>query len=473
MPDITLPTTSAPGFRQQENGGRIINAYAERLDGSARWKWVLRRSPGLLRAVATGHTGCRGLIEVGGALYSVQNGRAVRITRSGGVYTVLDLGELEGTDGVTLARNNKSPTPDVLGVNSNGVFALSPTAVTLPTIDNLPQPTAVCSGASYFFFGIADGRVFASAINDTTVGALDFTTADARPDGLKRVVFLDERLLAMGQSSIQIYQNTGNAEGFPFSAGPVISRGLAGKFAVAGWEEGWTGALIWVGDDNVVYLLNGSQPTPISTSHLSRLIAAVADKETLEASVHTHGSHAKWVLSSPNWTWEYNLTTQQWNERHSYGESRWRAARSVKAFDRWLVGDTLTDRLFEVSDETFAEDGSPIPIRIETGPQHSFPSRLAFPRVDFDIATGWGLAGGLDPVQTDPTVDISWSDDSGVTWSMPLRRSIGRQGEYDIPVSVNRTGSTGAKGRCWRLENADLVYFGAFGGYFDAVQRAA
>ncbi|GGE36365.1 hypothetical protein GCM10007276_12300 [Agaricicola taiwanensis] len=481
MADIIFPIETAPGERPHESAGRLINMYAEKLQEGARWSWLRRRVPGLLRALATGHGPCRGLLEVNGGLFGVFGQKAIYIVSADGGYsiTILDGGapEIEGivpgTDKVFISRNNKAPTPDVVLTCESGDYQLTLTSVTELNPENLPQTNSVTYGAGFFFWTIRDGRCFASGINDVTVNALDFTTADARPDGLLRGVFIGDRLALMGQNSIQFYQNTGNPEGFPFSAGPVIPRGLAGPYAVAGYENGWTNELIWVADDNNVYILNGNTPVRISPPFLSRLIERVGDKATLEAAVFSHGPHAIWSLSSPDWTFQFNLTTQKWHERHSYGLPRWRASQSAKAFDGWIVGDAYGDKLYFVNDAVFSEDGEQIVGVVESAPQHSFPSNLLFPSAHFDIGTGQGMAGGQVPIETNPIMDVSWSDDGGNTFNPPRRVSIGKQGEYSRRVMVAMCGKTKGKGRVWRLANADPVYFSVFGGVTDPVELGA
>ena len=62
-----------------------------------------------------------------------------------------------------------------------------------------------------------------------------------------------------------------------------------------------------------------------------------------QASKNLHGGKKFWVLSSPNWTWEFNLSTQQWNERWSLAttgvQGRWRGTGGHPAFGKWLLGD--------------------------------------------------------------------------------------------------------------------------------------
>jgi len=83
---------------------------------------------------------------------------------------------------------------------------------------------------------------------------------------------------------------------------------------------------------------------------------------------------------------------------------------------------------------------------------------------------GWGLADGSNPIETNPKVRISWSD-NGVTFSQPLERQLGGGGAYNQRITVLRTGTSGPVGRQWRLEVSDPVYVGLLGGAMQATLR--
>jgi hypothetical protein len=224
-----------------------------------------------------------------------------------------------------------------------------------------------------------------------------------------------------------------------------------------------------VGDDNGIHILDGYTATRISTPDVDRDIEALTNKSSIEAQCSVISGAAFVTVSSPEWTWEFNLTTQQWSERASKLKDgtllpRWRGTGdSVFAFEKWLVGDTHSGKLLQVTGDTRMEDDAPLVIRIESAPIHDFPRGIAVPRADFNCVPGTGRAPGIDPIQTDPQVQISWSDDGGLTWGNPMWRSIGRQ-DMNPAITVLRTGRTAAQGRRWRLEVSDPVYCGLLGG---------
>ena len=104
--------------------------------------------------------------------------------------------------------------------------------------------------------------------------------------------------------------------------------------------------------------------------------------------------------------------------------------------------------------------------------QHGFPSRTAVDRAAFDFVMGVGLDRGIYPIETNPRVSISWSDDGGRTFGNALLRDLGTQGEV-LPIDIYRTGLTSRLGRQWRLQVSDPVEIALLGGSMFGEVRAA
>lgn len=462
MAPIIFPTSTAPGAKPGEGSGRLINAYAEKLDDGARAPFARRRVPGLNRIADTAVEACRGLHFFNGTLYVAQADTLFRIDAAG---TVTNIGDLPGTKRVTFARNNKAPVPDILCTTEDDTFIIRPDVPPQSLDDaDLPQALTVDFIDGYFIWAIRDGRFFVSGINDRTVNALDFGKAESQTGGLLRAVGFSQQLVLFGPSVIEFWQNVGNATGSPFSRAATFPIGLASTFAVAGNELGFQ-SLVFVGSDNGVYRLDGGyQPTKISTPDLDRLIEKVADKDLIDVTVSVTSGHRWATVSGPNFSWVYELTTGFWHERASYLDDHWRGVCSVQAFGSWAVGDRVTGDVWRL-DADYAQEGeSPLVVTLQSLPGADFPNRTAIPRADFDITVGHGLVAGREPIDTDPVVFISWSDDGGNSFNTPLERNIGRQAKYHTGVAINRAGTTGRYGRVWKLEISDPVYVSVNGG---------
>lgn len=466
MPDIVFPTSSAPGVRPQESGGRLINAFVEKAPVGAPSTIIIKRSPGLIRETQVlDHIHTRGFLDVGGseALW-VLNDRVVKINSA---FTVTDLGTLSGNEPVTFGRNNALP-PDNVVVTDTGCFNLfGASAPTAFADGDLPgSPTSVCDYNGYFVWSFGNGLVFASDLNSVAVSALSFNTEQ----GLfaRRVARFAGRLYVFGDKWTAVYKDAGTVP-FPFAREVTIPRGIVGTHAVAGWEAGWANELIWVGDDFNVYKLNGYTPVPISSNDVSRDIQSAVlagDRDLIEAFVYMYDKNAFWVISChERWTWEYNNSTGEWNERQSFNRDNWKGMKSLRMFDQWLVGDEYTGELYSLSGSYFLEGLDPLIWQVESGALVNFPRGMVVPRASFHCTAGVG--SGLD----NPMIEISWSLDGGHSFGAPVIRRLGAAGETKSHPYVLSCGLSKGQGIRYRLRVSDPVHVGLSGGTVEIAQR--
>lgn len=330
-------------------------------------------------------------------------------TVAGAVLTIVQQGAIgngttaniaiTGTGSETVTFNNPGGA-FIGGAGTPGiVFAGAPLAYNGNGI--LPQPNSITFQDGYIFFTIADGRVFATALNSLSMNALTTITCVSRSDvTLLRAIPFTGYLLLFTTGSLEIWADAANpAPAFPYARQSVLDIGLVQPTAIAGAETGFAN-LGWVAQDYGVWMM-GTQslaPGKVSPPDLDRLIEAqVKAGNTIEAGCRMYGGKKFWHISSPAWTWEFNLTTAKWHELWSldngvYG--RWRAVGGHPAFNRWVCGDTLSGNLLYADDTNYTENGAPLLFRIESGPVKAFPQQLAIARADFDFDFGVGQAVG-------------------------------------------------------------------------------
>ena len=515
MVAIVFPTSSDPTARPQESAGRLINCFVDKTDVGAPGATIWRRSAGFNEIFNTGNPRVRGMSEfiVGPApflelrrCYVVQSGVINEVTvnvYAPGAYSITNIASIPGTGPVTIAINNRSPDRDIVVIaRGNGAF-WGDTRRNWPAgwfnsnpVPNLAgTPTSCCDMDGYVVYSYDDGRIAATDLNSLNLNSLSFNTEQGQ--AVMRVLKFAGRLFAMGNKWTAVYRNAGTVP-FPFLREATIGRGLLGTHAVAGWEPGWSNELIWVGEDFVVYKLNGLNPVPISNDSISRMIQKAVsydfgielssvtrtNRDLFEAFVYMFGKNPIWVLKftppgtthfEKAFTVEYNLATGQWNERRSYTEYSWRAHRSTRAPNGWLVGDHNSGQLHQIQQSYFAESGFPYTWTIESGVMTGFPIRTVIPRASFNITAGVGdltqpTGPGLNPA--DPVVRISWSLDGGHTWGLPVTRKLGAPGETNHYPYVISSGISRGQGIRYRLEVTDPVHVGLSGGEIDVQQRA-
>lgn len=470
--DIPFPLSTAPGTNRRDGAGRVVNAFWEPTDPSLGYDKILRRAPGLVEfAEADGEEGIRGLFEVAGLLYAAYNGELFKCTSAGGAMT--SVGTWSGTDKVFFASNNKTPVPDKVMVSpANGAttFTTASVAGSYPDGD-LPAVNSVTSIDGYLVFTTGDGRAFATDLNAVSVNSLSFGAAEAKPDGLLRAIAFGGRLLLFGTVTTEVWTNAGTSP-FPFARNEVLPFGLKGRYAIAGHEDAFSRGPLFVAADNTVRMMSGYDATKISPPDLDRLIEAVDDNDDLEACCYISGGHFLFELSSPTWTWVYNLNNEKWHEIESYGMTRSRKSCTHYAFGKWLCGVTDSPSIRQITRAAKDEVGEPFRARIESGPVKKFPNGMRVARADFDMITGVGVAGGADPIETDPTVEISCSTDGGLTYNVPWLRKLGRQSVTTRVPPIFNCGISRGNGHRWRVDVSDPVDVGFLGGTQNSDLRA-
>lgn len=470
MAKIVFPVTTSPGLRASEEAGRLINTYAEPLGSGARAPSVRHRSPGLASWGTTARTGFRGGFLSEGVLYGAFNGKLEKWTAAGASANV---GNLNGTKKGFFARNNAT-APDKVFVDPDGNIAtFTDSAVTSGYPDaDLPACNSVTSIDGYLVFTLGNGKAFATDLNSTSVNALSFGTAEAKPDGLTRGITWAGRLYLCGPQTIEIWSDQGLTP-FPFARAAVIARGIAGPYCITGYEDNFSEGLFVVADNNTVRRIDGNQATKISPPDLDGLLEKVTDKTTIEMCCYISRGHAFIEVSSATWTWVFNINNSKWHERQRYSDTRSRITQTVSAFSKWLCGDTTTGNLLEITNTTQKEVDDPLVCEVWSAPVQDFPQRARGISAFFDFAVGVGDAAGIDPIATDPGVEISYSVDGGQTFSIPRIRKLGPQSLGRTRVRVNQIKACGAQGYIWKIRMSDPVHFGLMSGEMTGMARAA
>jgi hypothetical protein len=497
MPPVPLPfpVSALPGRRPGEGQGDLVNVYARKVGDLIRWQ----RVPGTLRFTPGNGTRTylpstpprpmfagmpRGQLAIQDTLLSVWGDKVVR-TLPDGSESVLTGVSLIGTDPVTMAHNLRAPIPDVVAVAGNSAYFIDLSALTVaayPDIDiSALPPNSVDYHSGYFVWSRGDGTIFASDLQTTVTNPLSFDKAEAVPDRLLRMYSSAPVLLACGSESIEVLQDAGTSP-YPFQLVTVLPVGLLGTWAIAGGTKVWDRPLCFVAHDKTVRQLRGSDPVIVSTDDVAQDIeieARAGRAEQLYAQAYTFGESAVWSLSSPSWTWEYNLSTAGWHRRRSYRPGTeaehegapWRAVWSVHYKDKWVAQDAMDGALIEITSAAHSEPDvlkprphpganeppylvyqTPLIARCESAPMKAQPANIRMPAIYLDFSVGFDVDG-----VEEPSVMLSWSHDGGATWASPVQRHLGGEGEFRTLVTLRSTGRSSHQGMRLRWECADPI----------------
>ncbi|MFC4728802.1 hypothetical protein [Coralloluteibacterium thermophilus] len=408
---------------------------AERPQGRSPSK--LLTPPGLRLFAAVGTGPCRGARNVEGALFVVSGNTLYRVHANG---SSTSLGTIPGVGPVGMSHNQITGGNELLITAGSSGYVFNTRTSTLSRITDPGYPGAVAVDYvdSYLVQVEPFGRFwFHSELADATdYNTVDRYESEASPDRIVTLRVNQSEVVVFSERTIEFFDNVGAATNTFQSKRIVIQTGIAGRDAVAAIDN----SLMWLGDDGIVYRLNGYQAVRMSThpveQEISRCNIALA-----QATVWEDRGHKVWYLTFPDGlTWGYDVASGEWHRRQSYGLRRWRAVGLVRWQDRWLAGDYANGNLYEVTWDEATENGAPLVSERISGVLHGEQNRLLVAGVEFVFDTG--VQSHSDP---DAFVDVRYSKDGGRNWSNWRRRSLGEIGEYAKRVKLLRLG----QGRQW------------------------
>lgn len=453
MTKIATPFGSSAGKYNFLGTAKLKNCFAEVRDDNGKARYVIVTSDGTTFFSSVTDTPCRGAAYYDDLdlAYTVHSGRVYSVNSAG---TATSLGVIPGQDKVRIVRNQKT-TPQILIHCATGVYIVENSVVAKLIEDSLPTSVTLVDIVvfdGYAVFIYSDGRFFISSLNEATaVDALDFATAESSPDGLVGGYVIGEYLLLFGTKTIEPWRNTGETD-FPFTPMPsVIPRGCLSKWSITKFDN----TVVFVGDDGIVYRLNGFQPQRISNHEVERLIQTESDPSVIEAQAWSRAGHAFVEFKGTNWSKVYDANTQQWHDRETYAESVWRHNNAFPAWNETIYGDKLTGNLYR-ADETVHTEASGVQIATIRFPAlNVFPNGGIVDALHLDFLTGQGVTS-TTAQGYDPKLMFRVYKDGGNAIAFERELKTGKRGKYGR-VTTRRLGKCGPQGMVFELAMSDPV----------------
>lgn len=325
----------APFAAQQGNAGvpqnsreTLINMFAEAGEGKS--KLTRRQRPGVrLVDAVTGKK--RGIAKFVHGHYLVSKRTLWRY--AGGAATAL--GTLDtGVGRVTIVSDDNG---NVAVSDGATLYHWDGAAFTKPA-----TPTSVGTLSFIGGYGVyADpgtGQFYVSALNDlTSWDALDFATAENNADAIVRTFVDHNELFLFGTASVEVWRLSGAAD-FPLQPNAQMTRGCKAAFSVAADDN----TVFWLGDDGIVYRMDGYRPQRISTHAVEEQIGAITGADAAEAFIYTFRGHKFFTLRFPDQlTLQFNIATGLWNRAKSYGHEDWQVVGNGEATDIYLTDEGI------------------------------------------------------------------------------------------------------------------------------------
>lgn len=417
-----MPSRIRPALQYSEgrslvwSGAKLVNAYAESSEGDKAEPFAVMAIPGLVPFASVSSLAVRGVHVMAEALYAVI-GTTLYSTAANG--TSSSLGTVGGTLPVQMADNGDQLAIQGGALNNQGYILDTGTLFT--GIANLPPVSGVTYMDGYFVWPVFESDQFIiSALGDgLSYDPLDVATVEGDPDDVIGVVNLQRELQFFGARTIEIWFDSGNAD-FPFerSQNAFIERGCRDRDSIVKIDN----SVQFVGNDLIVYRLNGYQPVRISNHAIEFKIASAS---WFRAFTYSEEGAKFYVLNTDVGCWAYEMSTGAWAERKSLGYDNYRVSCAADAYGGTVMGSGYTGKLYTPSLDVFTEDGDPIPVEIVLPSLQTDRSKSTCYSLEIQCETGVGNA--QDP---DPQIILTYSKDGGRTFSNEMARPMGRVGEY-------------------------------------------
>ena len=439
---IPLPFTSYQTRARRSGVQRLVNCHPEK--GQQKGEITLYGDPGIATKLTLATSAQRGAIEFQKELHVVSGTSLYRVSSDG---TQKRLGTIPGGGHVVMAENGAQ-----LGILADfSLYVWNGSTVSKVTDTNFRAAVDMVFIDNYILLiEHQSGRFFGSDLGDmTSYDALNFATAESYPDDLIGVSADHGQAFLAGRRSCELWDNVGGS-GFPFAKNfnGTIEQGCGAAQSIVKADQ----TLFWIDDVGMARRLDGVTPVRVSQHGVEQ---AWSEYSTLEDAIgysYICDGHiyVLWTFPTAKRTWVYDVTTKQWNEKESYGRTRWRAHWAMNIYGGVWVGDEDTGKIGAIDPKIGTEFDDRL-VMSWTYPSVYAEKKLAFHR-ELEVILEGGV--GTD----EPEIMMEVSDDGGRTFEFLPDRMFGKVGNYRDKVTWTELGSS-----------EDRVYRGAIS---SPVQRA-
>lgn len=481
--------------------GREIchNMYLEFAQSEdAKAKYYLLKIPGLNRfgSIPTINEGaCRGIITAG-------NGRTFAVF--GNVFTeiLLDgsrspIGNLNTYTGVVSMAENGYQLILVDGTNG-WILNFANNNWTIISDEFFPgnsqatlAPTHVCYIDTYFIVNVPNTNEYYYS-ESYYQRAHDDTTSDYDPnepngywnpinsgkkigksDNIVGLANCNNYLWLFGYNSNEVHYDTGdyNNQLFARYEGAILNFGCNSPASIATYANN----IFWLSSDISgtvgVFTNEGMTPKRISTRGIEQIIEEFSKYTDCIGFTYAQAGHAFYVMQFPtaDRTFVYDLVTDSWHER-TYLDAgtgqlfAWKGMFATKNFDLLIMGDNASSATYVLDPKYYQNDNAmdsgfnyircakntPILFSNGVNVRYDWVSIICNQGYGLDVNTSAGVGQS-------PTVQLAYSNDTGVTYTNERSAPLGKLGEYSNRSRILSLGM--GRNRVYRITMTDPVPF--------------
>lgn len=306
-------------------------------------EFKLRTPPGLRALQSVGVGPIRGIHNCEGRLFVV-SGQMLYEVRANG--DAISRGNVPGVGRVRMAHNQIKNGNQLAIANGQAgyIYNTATLAFTRITDEGFPGAIDVVFINGYLFWIEPFGRFWlhSDLADGLSYNTLDRGEAESQPDRIVGVAVSQNDVLLLGERTTEFYRNTGQATGTFQSTGATIDVGCASLHTIQNLDN----SVLWLGNDGVVYRLDGLRALPISTRALEKAIAKYDWKNAFAFTWEDEGHKVYYVTFPDGETFGYDVVVGLWHRRESLGFSRWRLNGCASWGRQWIGTDFQNGQLW-------------------------------------------------------------------------------------------------------------------------------
>lgn len=279
-----------------------------------------------------------------------------------------------------------------------------------------------------------DGSFWVADVNDPdSINALNFATAESRPDdSLAAYSFRNNMVFIFGEESVEGWYNDATASNPAYTRvdGTIHPIGALTPWVVADDRR----AMYFLGHDRHIYRMvdfDLQQITPVAMETF------LEDEDLSGSFAHciNYGGQYQYILTCPNAgkTWGIPVRDPVNAYQLSTGLDRGRYLMNsyVYAYGKHLVADYRNGNVYQLDDNTFADNGEARLVERALGPINAEAlgqtgAEITMNRFEYVMETGVGIGDTAAQAQ----VDLSF--DGGASWTNEIWVSLGEEGQKTV-----------------------------------------
>lgn len=433
---LVLPT----GAYSRANGNLppfiLRNMFAESTP-SARGGVSLLSFPGLASSVTRGSGPIHALFRktdlFSGAMFAVSSTHLYKDASDLGAVAGTSIPSIAASD-IELVITRGTTAKSYNGTNFNNI--------TFPDSANVAAVTFI---AGLFVYARAGSRKFywSAVLDGRTIDALDFASAESDASYIIDTLAVGDVLYHGCKGKIESWVPTGDGT-LPFQR--VTMRTTTKGVVAVGCMVELDNALHFIGNDRIIYRM-GDVPERISNHGIEEQLAASA---TFRLFRFYYQGHAILCVKLDSGTWGFDVLTNEWHERTSWGLTNWNVQCSaIQSDGTSIFGSATTADLYihsgwqEAGDALSREFTAAVPLEDPD----------SIDEVEIEANTGAADLSAGD----DPQIEMRFSRDRGSTWSDWRAVSLGAVGQYRKRPRWRRLGTFDAPGALLHFRTTDPV----------------